>query len=380
MLGFWSVTGCTTSVTTRAPSSGGTSGATPGSACATNSEKPTAARAFDRDITHSELLRKMNQYRQHERDAVTDPVHLALRAWHDRVEVLPTAPYDEHPLLDRMIDGEPPLHGLRPRGGCHTNVANLPRQYRQYIRLEGKELVSCDISTSQPLLLAILIRNTREEEEGDKRPNPKAVLETSSDTSLTDFLQDCLNGVVYDRIVALTGYVRDDVKGLFLAVIYGHPDHMNTRVGEAIRELYPAVFEAVTEMNYKLGHGGLPRLMQRMEADVMIGRVAARLLREQPSMPLLTVHDCVLVPPEFVSLAEQVIKDEWRGAFGVEPRVKVSAFTSPQQPRRSSLDAASGHRHPCRREPNRHANPSGPLQQPQLDVREFFVRIDEYLN
>jgi hypothetical protein len=84
--------------------------------------------------------------------------------------------------------------------------------------------------------------------------------------------------------------------------------------------------------------------MQRMDSGVMIGRVAARLLRERLGMPLLTVHDSVLVPEEFAGDARRVIAEEWRGEFGLEPRVKTSAFTEPQAPREKK-----GHRKKRRR-------------------------------
>lgn len=193
--------------------------------------------------------------------------------------------------------------------------------------------MSCDISTSQPLLLALLLRNLKKEEGRDRRRSQRAVFSHFEEAGLNRFLRDCLDGAVYDRIAELTGYARDDVKSLFLAVVYGRPEHMHTIVGEGIRELYPAVFDAVAEWNYRRGHGVLPRLMQTVESGVMIGRVAARLLREYPEMPLLTVHDSVVVPAGCAPVARRVIAEEWQAEFGVEPRVKTSSFTAPQAPR-----------------------------------------------
>jgi|GEM_PF-5300735 len=282
-----------------------------------------------RDITHPELLKKMKSFRQIERDAITDPVLISLRDWHDWVEVLPTAPRGEHPLLDSIINGERRFT-VCAQGRVHTNVANLPRQYRQHLRLDDRELVSCDISTSQPLLLALFLRNQMKSKGREERGNREAVCVPCSDC----YLMDCLDGTVYDRVVERTGYSRDDVKAMFLAVIYGHPEHMETKVGVAIRQLYPSVFKAVVDLNFRLGHGGLPRLMQKLESNVMISRVAARLFREQPTMPLLTVHDCVLVPPEYVGLAQRIITEEWIAEFGVAPQVKTSMFMAPQEPRK----------------------------------------------
>lgn len=73
--------------------------------------------------------------------------------------------------------------------------------------------------------------------------------------------------------------------------------------------------------------------MDRFDVRLPGDRVAARLLRENPTMPLLTVHDSVLVPEECVEAAQRVIAEEWRAEFGLAPRVKTSAFTDPQEPR-----------------------------------------------
>lgn len=303
-----------------------------------------------RPITHPELLRKMESDDLAERATITNPVHRMLRYWHDRVEVLPNAPYGEHPLFDRLIDGERRFT-VCDQGRLQTNVANLPRQYRQFIRVGGAPLDSIDVATSQPLLLGLLLtgrartgqaigtRGSRRERGADR--GTEALCAHYSNPDLIEYLADCRSGEVYDRLAAETGYARDDVKPLFLAVVYGHPGHMYTKVGLAIQAVYPTVFDAVTELNFQFGHGGLPRQMQTVESRVMIGRVAARLLREAPRVPVLTVHDCILVPPGHSDRAERAIREEWIAEFGVAPRTKFSQFTAPQAPR--------VHRRPCGR-------------------------------
>jgi hypothetical protein len=59
-------------------------------------------------------------------------------------------------------------------------------------------------------------------------------------------------------------------------------------------------------------------------------------MREEPRMPLLTVHDSIVVPPDHVVLAQRVIAEEWRDEFGLMPRTKVTMFTAPQEARNSA--------------------------------------------
>lgn len=91
-------------------------------------------------LSHPELLRKAQKAYAQERAEVVDSVHLSLRAWHDRVEVVPDAPYGLHPLLDVLIDGERRF-SVCAQGRVHTNIANLPAHFRHYIRLCGHELL-----------------------------------------------------------------------------------------------------------------------------------------------------------------------------------------------------------------------------------------------
>ena len=57
------------------------------------------------------------------------------------------------------------------------------------------------------------------------------------------------------------------------------------------------------------------------------------LVREHPDMPVLTVHDRVLVPAERVGSVERVIAEEWAAKFGVFPNTKVTRWTDPQPAR-----------------------------------------------
>lgn len=203
-----------------------------------------------------------------------------------------------HPLLDRMIGGERRFQ-VCDQGRVHTNVTNLPRWCRQFIRLGGSELVSVDISTSQPLILSLVIARERAGVRGSGGTGPSTAHNSPADASMlpptavttsaapalvpagkptapagggpeptyrpesgddiNEFMRDCLEGRVYDRIVAAVAdgrYTRDRVKRRFLAVIYGECRNMHTTVGKAIELLYPTVFRTVAGLNMRLGPGG----------------------------------------------------------------------------------------------------------------------------
>lgn len=302
-------------------------------------------------VTHRELMKKIDHARELAREEVKDPTHKALRDWHNRVEVLPEAAGEDDPLLNVMLDGERRFK-VDDYGRIHTNITNLARQHRKYVRLGGKVLSSVDVATSQPLLLAVLLSARKLDSNHTKERNRKGreggekgtvLLAPSYYPCLSNvYLDDCLTGVVYDRLgshVELSegrSLTRDDVKGLFLAVIYGRADHMHTTVGRAIRALYPDVFDRVLRLNLEHGVGWLPCRLQAIESDVMIRGAAARVLRERPDIPLLTQHDSLICPPEYAEYVRDAIAEEWGRKFGIVPSLKLSEWTAPQAPRQTT--------------------------------------------
>ena len=58
----------------------------------------------------------------------------------------------------------------------------------------------------------------------------------------------------------------------------------------------------------------------------MIGGAAARLVRERPDLPFLTVHDAVVCRPGDAAFVADVIRDAWTDHYGTAPRLKVAPW------------------------------------------------------
>jgi len=84
---------------------------------------------------------------------------------------------------------------------------------------------------------------------------------------------------------------------------------------------YPEVYRVICYLkqdNYKL----LSWLMQTIEADIMLDRVAKRISRERPDLTIYTIHDCIVCPIGNQDYVTAVIKEEWEKAVGLIPSVK----------------------------------------------------------
>ncbi|MFO0849044.1 MAG: hypothetical protein U0871_10905 [Gemmataceae bacterium] len=337
-------------------------------------------------IKHTELVNKMTKHAKAKHAKVKGGVHHRLRDWQGTITVHPDAPFGVRWQLDRLIDGCRE-YTVDPQGRAHTGLTGLPAECRQWVRVAGREMVSVDVGCAQPLLLGLTIKRTHYPDATIKLPpqipttttttttatTPPTTSSASASTSrpivvtlsgtdkndtlaaqLADYLTACLDGSLYARLIAEVGpgrsgklLPRPRVKKLGLAVLYGNPRDHGTRVGKAFRRLWPAVLDAVAKLYRKLGHGGLPRQMQRAESSLMFDRVAARVIRERPDMPLGTIHDCLLIPPEAESYARQVLEEEWMAEWGVVPRLDTTRWTDPQEQRAKKKKAKTRNTRPA---------------------------------
>lgn len=305
-------------------------------------------------LTHAELVRKVARLRRREKSHSAAEVHDHLEAVLARLEVTPDAP-DVLPLA-RIRDREFSFKVCR-YGRVHTNLTNLSGALRSYLRVDGKPLWGIDVVNSQPLLLGLTLvgqegpmtkeitayrewlshQSTTPPPSSYPYPNPSSspfttpnpylgTLSGSCQDDLSEYVELCLNGSIYERLMSLTGLDRAAVKKEFFHVAYGRPRFGgSTDVGKAFRAAFPSCWEGVCRLK-EGGHEELARRMQVVESYVVVWRACRRLMAGYPDAPLLTLHDSVVTDEEHVGAVEKVLVGEYRAVFGVEPRVKAKPF------------------------------------------------------
>ncbi|AWM39246.1 hypothetical protein GobsT_24560 [Gemmata obscuriglobus] len=196
------------------------------------------------------------------------------------------------------------------QGRVHTNLTNLSRELRPFVRHAGRPLWAADVANSQPLLMALTLRADAAIDPGlaaytqwlaaphTPPPNPSqsplpyvGTYSGGSQSDLDRFLEVCVEGQLYERLMDRTGYDRATVKEKFFAVAYGKPEQAaTTRVGQAFAAEFPAAWAAVREVNGR-DNAAVARRMQAVESYICVLRTCARLMAEFPDAPMYTLHD-----------------------------------------------------------------------------------------
>lgn len=236
----------------------------------------------------------------------------------------------------------------------HSNLTRSPRILRKHIKYDGKTLVGLDLKTCQPFFLCVLIAAivNRDREIlrsigathllhdylieslfnlnldiNNLRAFVKAVLKGDFYNSLIDgfpfkydkkgnIYRDIYNkNKVKDRCVGKpcnmrkTVYYdseRDCVKAAVMEFLYSKP---TTKVTEVtfIKNKYPSISKIVKEITSK--GIDLHRILQYVEANVLLDNVALVIHEKYPDMPLFSIHDCLVTTEEWKdTLKEEMIK------------------------------------------------------------------------
>lgn len=212
-------------------------------------------------------------------------------------------------LIDKIRRRDHPF-SVSTTGRCFNSITGLKRELRAALRLGGERLGSVDIRCAQPALLALGLHNHKEL--AHLRQNSQGRRARNDEHGTGDLLfpqvewltrgglpafgpdVDCfcsaaVDGSLYEELVALSGLDRDTVKRRFLVDVLAKRGGYQSDFEDVFRESFPTVHRIVRAINHE-DHGELIRLLQRLEAWLVIEQVCPRLLGR---VPVVTLHDAV---------------------------------------------------------------------------------------
>lgn len=238
----------------------------------------------------------------------------------------------------------------------HTAITNCPKLLRNYITIGGQHLVSIDIKNSQPyMLLALLepnnfkkMRNTTH----NYLPIPTTLLSTRNIPSIIlrhsseiissiefqEYKKMVTNGTIYDEFEDLVtigpgeieaGFsARDIVKFRFMLCFYSPNGCNSNGMKSAFRLKFPKIYSLICHLKEE-DHRALSILLQRVESILVLDKICGRIAIENPSIPILTIHDSILTTPNYVDYVVKIIEEESSKYIGVAPKLSLE-YCSPQ--------------------------------------------------
>lgn len=227
-------------------------------------------------------------------------------------------------------------------GRFHSNIANIKKELRAFIRYDGQKLVNVDIKNSQPLFSTLLLTKAFYNPHSKpiniyhiptvlqllSTPHNKLLStishyimivessETQSSKGFKKYAALVNSGDFYRKISEVIApnkpYNKAEMKTMMFMVFFSS----NRFIGQSqadFKRLFKANFPEVYEVFRLLkkgNHATLSHVLQRVESNVIIERAARRIAEEKPNLPIFTVHDSIATTVGNEGYVSAVLKEE----------------------------------------------------------------------
>ena len=204
----------------------------------------------------------------------------------------------------------------------YTNITNLPREFRPYLRLNGKPLIGFDIANCQPLLAAIAFTKYSNNEYGFVKDD------------VAEYQESCEAGKFYEYFMNLNGVDTncEETRAKFKAEFFGKifytkevkkENYLKTQ----FREKYPTCYEAIFRIKggdyYSEEYKIFPALMTELETAIMFG---ANMEIIKMGYDMVNIFDSLYSDnEEAIKAAKKMVMDDF-AEFGITPKLKDISY------------------------------------------------------
>lgn len=204
------------------------------------------------------------------------------------------------------------------QGRVYTRPVNMPRELRQFLTWEGRDLHQLDISHSQPLLARMLYY-----EDDIIAPEVERYRSLCESAQLYDFLNSKLQEPFDLNDPEVKRQFKTDAFG---GVFYSHPKSKNSQSSELNRVMhqeFPVLAHIFNQLKAK-DHSGLAVGLQAVEAQIIMDGVVDELKDE--AFPLVTIHDAILTTADGVGKVRERLQATFQ-RLGLNPTIKHTIVT-----------------------------------------------------
>jgi hypothetical protein len=248
-------------------------------------------------------------------------------------------------------------------GRLHTPLTSIPSIFRNFITTRGgEELISLDIKNSQPFHMVFLFQkrfwrkskkaatmygtdqelyNQLLHDEGYIMFQKQLLRVDNQAIRIFSFKNLVLTGKLYEFICSRLGGIyksrkkvnpfgtRRLAKKQFLRMMYYDPRKINPDVHQFFSEfikLFPAE-GSIMSLLKKRSYRDFSIFLQKLEAKMILHQVCRVIFKENPDIPLYTIHDSIITTKQYADLVMDKIKTTYVEAIGMAPQIEKNTWS-----------------------------------------------------
>jgi hypothetical protein len=246
----------------------------------------------------------------------------------------------------RIVNGDITYSIDDTSGRFHSNITNLVKGLRPYLRVDGQPLCNIDVKNSQPYLSTIILTNPGKVSYMTKNAAFALLLETLKVTLTEDvkkYISLVVSGQLYEYLMqefAAEGLSlnRSETKVQVLRILFARNRAPKNETNRKAREVFKTRFPKVHKIFSKVR--GSQRgdkftsfkrfaiLLQRIEAYLMLDRVIKHIYKELPGTIAITIHDSVMtgILTNNVAAVRKILIDELTFFVGFPPQIAMEGL------------------------------------------------------
>ena len=228
-------------------------------------------------------------------------------------------------------------------GRFHSNITNMAKGLRPFLRINDEPLINCDIKNSQPFLSTILLTNPGKISYLTNNPAFALLLQTlkvSLSQDVKKYISLVISGLLYEYLMKEFSkdglyLTRDETKRQVLRILFARnrmpQDETNKRARQIFIDRFPKVHRVFSKIrgaekgdkftNFKR----FAILLQRIESYLMLDVILKRIYRELPGTIAVTIHDSIMtgVLTNNIEAVRKIMIDELTFFVGFAPQIKI---------------------------------------------------------
>lgn len=270
-------------------------------------------------------------------------------------------------------------------GRFHNVLTRLRKEFRHFLHIGGQSLIGLDIKSSQPYISQVLLnkdfwvlstsaararRGSRSlislsdvvgkldtgvraavGEIVKRAPMLDRILKKDVNQSVTVYKNILNNGDIYEHVLEVSVKLikaeskfrdlyeldpfplnRNEMKGMVLRAMYApiRSRSAKTRfIHGVFKYEFPVVYEifslikGVSPKNYRV----LALILQSVESEIILNKIAKKIIGRGGSIPFFTIHDSILTLPKFKDTVKDIMIAEFEISIGEKPTIKDEDYS-----------------------------------------------------
>jgi hypothetical protein len=227
-------------------------------------------------------------------------------------------------------------------GRLDSNFTRLPSELVQHLSIDGNLLTEIDIKNSQPFFAAVIMNPTPKVQGlmRDYLGHHLTMLTKSLDIAECEdvklFTSLVTNGTFYEPFMmakfkeaGINCPDRADLKDRLFIIFFGKSLAWKYNKGAKIfNSIFPNVIRFFNLIK-KGDHARLSVFLQRIESDIVLERIAPRIIKEYPKLPFVTKHDSLLpsgiMTVDSTEEVKRIMLDVITEVTGLTPKVEIKS-------------------------------------------------------